>query len=60
MRNLATVRTVVNSAMRPSDRYDARELALPNHRPGCNDHINHPSRVGGELRYRDGRVEKAQ
>lgn len=27
-------------------------------RPGSADHEQHPSRMGDELRYRDGRVEK--
>lgn len=43
----------------------ARPLVLPTDRPvvlrtGAHEHVEHPSRSGNELRYRDGRVEQLQ
>ncbi len=58
MNKTAKPRTLVNSSVKEGANYDARELALVTHRPGCNDHLKYPSRMAGELRWRDGRVEK--
>ncbi len=58
MKKIAKPRTIVNSSAPEGSRYDARELALPTHRPGCNDHFKYPSRMSNELRYRDGTIQR--
>ena len=43
---------------RKSD-YDGADLRPYTGRPGANEWNSHPSRIGNELRYRDGRAERA-
>ena len=38
--------------------YHPTELSAPATRPGADDHMEHPSRRGNTLRYRDGREER--
>ena len=38
--------------------YEAMELAPREGRPGCNQALTLPSRMGNELRYRDGTVKQ--
>ncbi len=40
-------------------RYDGKELRPYEGRPGANDALALPSRIGTELRYRDGKVVAA-
>ena len=41
------------------DAYDPREgMSAPAVRPGADDHMQHPSRSGNTLTYRDGRTER--
>ncbi|MGH6627619.1 MAG: hypothetical protein ACRECD_13960 [Burkholderiaceae bacterium] len=47
---------VCNASSR--DSYRGEELRLNAARPGCNDHLALPSRVGVRLHFRDGRVER--
>ena len=37
--------------------YDAKDLCTPSTRPGADDHLQHPSRCGRLLSYKDGRQE---
>lgn len=55
-----TTRIGVRPANTPVMGADLKMVAdrPPVMRPGSNDHEQHPSRMGDELRYRDGRVEK--
>jgi hypothetical protein len=39
--------------------YDGKELQIAAVRVGADDHMRFPSRVGSQLRYRDGQVEVA-
>lgn len=42
----------------PFDQYQGKELLPFDGRPGSNDAMEIPSRIGGVRRYRDGREEK--
>ncbi len=58
MSRTATLRTLVNASVPTSTHYNAAELQLATDRPGCNDHLRLPSRMGQELRYRDGTIQR--
>ncbi len=48
---------ILNSTMPSSDPYLGRELLPFDGRPGCNDALLLPSRMGDKLCYRGGRTE---
>lgn len=55
-----TTRIQARPSMAPAVGVSLRMVAdlPPVQRPGSGDHEQHPSRIGNELRYRDGRTEK--
>lgn len=55
-----TTRMQARPSMAPAIGLGLRMVAdlPPVQRPGSDDHAKHPSRMGDELRFRDGRIEK--